>query len=178
MVVALGPPPYHLLWIAYSISHIHDTCKVAMTRRGNQQIDVISVLSNICSCALIIVKLPCWSAHFVPRGVDWDMPAIIHHWSLKASCRVDCFFYHGCCCSDDQKMLCFAWWCRKSLNPSPGWIRTSMSYHRFLNMRELFSANLSGKLLENVKFLDFQQTLNSRLQLHLQRRNMPLQESL
>ena len=39
---------------------------------------------------------------------------------------------------------------------SLSWIRTSMSYHRFPNMRELFSADLSRKLLENVKSLDFE----------------------
>ena len=39
---------------------------------------------------------------------------------------------------------------------SLSWIRTSMSYHRFPNMREVFSADLSRKLLENVKSLDFE----------------------
>ena len=57
-------------------------------------------------------------------------------------------------------------WCKpihKLLNkikatfPSLKWLRISMSYHRFQNLRELFQGNLNTKLLEDVTSLDFDQ---------------------
>jgi hypothetical protein len=35
------------------------------------------------------------------------------------------------------------------------WLRVSMSYHRFPNMRDIFQSQLSAKMIENVESLDF-----------------------
>ena len=37
-----------------------------------------------------------------------------------------------------------------------GWLRVSMSYHRFTNLREIFQGDLSGKLIEGVESRDYQ----------------------
>lgn len=43
----------------------------------------------------------------------------------------------------------------KSNFPSLSWLRVSMSYHRFLNLRELFQGDLNTKLLKKVVSKDF-----------------------
>jgi hypothetical protein len=40
--------------------------------------------------------------------------------------------------------------------PALKWVRTSISYHRFRNLRELFQGDLKTKLTENLISLDFQ----------------------
>lgn len=43
----------------------------------------------------------------------------------------------------------------KSRFPSLKWLRVAMSYHRFLNLRELFQGDLNSKVLKGVESLDF-----------------------
>ena len=40
--------------------------------------------------------------------------------------------------------------------PSLSWLRVSMSYHRFVNLRELFQGDLNAKISEGIKSLDFE----------------------
>ena len=40
--------------------------------------------------------------------------------------------------------------------PSLAWLRVSMSYHRFNNVRELFQGDLNAKLADGLRSLDFE----------------------
>jgi hypothetical protein len=44
----------------------------------------------------------------------------------------------------------------RDLFPQLKWMRISMSYHRFVNLRELFQGDLNSKLLEHVRSMDFE----------------------
>ena len=44
----------------------------------------------------------------------------------------------------------------KACFPSLAWLRTSMSYARFPNLREMFQSDLTGKLNDGIVSLDFE----------------------
>ena len=50
----------------------------------------------------------------------------------------------------------------KAAFPSPKWLRISMFYHQFQNLRELFQGDLNTNILEDVTLLDFEQPCNCK----------------